>query len=174
MFYSVITWLVAVGLASTFLFVFYAYLKARSLSNGFMAFASGEFHDATTSLLETPDELPDSVLDLLSDMNRLAQSRHASIGLLRAISTKNNVGEARRVRHSQQFEREIEAMRPELKELFQRAVVGWLNYVSHKNVVTNLRMAFAVMRLRSQGMDASKAEQEVGFRYLDGLIRKAC
>jgi len=169
MFISLFGWIGVLALGVMFVVAFGIYCRARTLSNGIMTFASNEFHDAATSLLKTPDELPDSIITALEKMNTVAQNSNASGRLLYAMkrseaSTSQNDG----IGH------ELDNMRPELKELFLKAVTGWLNYVSHQNVVNNVRINFAVMRLKSQGLHSAEAEEQVGFKFIMGRPNSAC
>jgi hypothetical protein len=167
-------WIAALLFAGAFLSIFMLYLRMRTFSNRIMAVASTEFHAAADSMMETPEDLPESVLDAISRMSVLARSRNVSGHLARMIGNANSETVKDLGPERLEFQRELDSMRPELQDLFHKAVTGWINYVKHQNVVHSLRISFAMLRFKSQGLNSSKAEETAGFNFLSGPDRSIC
>lgn len=174
MMYDVMSWAAALAITATVVVALLVYLKARTLSNQIMAVSSKQFHDAAASLLQTADELPDSVLEIIAQMDRLAKSKHVSSALLVALRGDQPLNGAAIDSGVADKASDIAAMRQELQDLLSAAVTGWLQYISHQNVVMNVRISFAVMRLKSEGMNSARAEHTVGFSFLQKMTSSPC
>lgn len=174
MLFTAFGWLLVLACACMMFFVSLLYFWARTLSNQILAVASKDFHEASNSMLDTPEDIPDSILDVLSKMDRTAQRRGASSMLASAMAQGNESKMAQLSRDRIDFQQDFEKMRPELQDLFHKAVAGWFNYLSHQNVVDNLRINFAIMRMKPQGLDTSRAEETAGFSFLKGINNGAC
>lgn len=172
--YDVMSWVAALAITATVVVALLVYLKARTLSNQIMAVSSKQFHDAAASLLQTADELPDGVLEIIAQMDRLAKSEHVSSALLKALRSDRPLNGNSTDTDVAAKASEIAAMRQELQDLLSVAVTAWLHYISHQNVVMNVRISFAVMRLKSEGMNSARAERTVGFNFLQKMQSSPC
>ncbi|WP_341366198.1 hypothetical protein [Yoonia sp. BS5-3] len=168
-----IEWVGVIILAALFLLGFELYLRARGLANRVMENASRDFFESSNSMMDTPDDVPDMVLDILSQMGNMAQDKSVSFDLAR-VGTKLRAGGAASSEEVLVFRAEVESMRPELKELFKKAVTAWLGYVTHQNVFNMLRIYYAELRYRSQGMRREQAEEAVGLQFLGMAGGRLC
>ncbi|AZV00227.1 hypothetical protein pben1_p70 [Paracoccus phage vB_PbeS_Pben1] len=108
-------------------------LERRRVLNRLLAVASEDFHDAASSLLKTPQDLPDEVLDSLSMMSRTGFSRGSERAFLIALQRSRLVEKSSKGQPSNSLIKAIKNMRPELQSIFGKAVVAWFNIMTHKS-----------------------------------------
>lgn len=132
------SWAVLVLLAAALVIFSGFYVRSRLISTRLIAVAAVEFFDNSNKLLKTPEDLPDSVLEFLQWMVSSMENGDGSQTLLAALKRENSqngsLGE-----HSQ-LRSDVEAMRPELAEIFENAVSGWLNFVIHRHAITQFQI----------------------------------
>lgn len=149
------------------------YLLVREVSNGVMAQASQDFHKSSSSLLAAGNEVPDEIIDLIDRMNRSACSGKGHFELLRLLRAYRKMGD-NLSRGGSNFETTLNSMRAPLKDLFNRAVVGWLNYLTHQNVIINAMIALEVRRLELRSGRVGQAPEKKGVAFLKRMDGHAC
>lgn len=130
--------------------VFLAYLKLRGVSNGLLVLAGEEFHDKVDSILKSADELPDSVLDFIEFMIKVANSSNGHWRALRAFRRQNALGREESMAEPERkaaFEKDLGGLRPELRQLVNDTTMMWLNWHLNRNVVSGLLMMFELRRM---------------------------
>ena len=103
-------------------------VERRRILNRLLAVASEDFHNATQSMLKTPEDLPDSVLDALSIMSESGFSRGSERQFLRAMRVMRETPAPK-----SRLSEDSHEMRPELETLFRKAAVAWFNIMTHKS-----------------------------------------
>ncbi|MEP3440874.1 MAG: hypothetical protein ABJN72_05290 [Sulfitobacter sp.] len=154
--------------------VMFIYLRTRSLSNRLLSVAANEFFESVSSLLETGDELPDTVIETIEIMNSSAHNAGSHWALLKAVKQKHHGKPNPSIGDTQRFKSDFDTLRPELQKLFSKAVVAWLNYLTHQNIYTMGRIGYTVLSQRSNGLEHSKAETVVGLNFLQNIRPNAC
>ncbi len=125
------------------------YLAFRSMSNKFLALASREFHEASSSLISADYELPESVIHALDLMNKTACSGRGHWHLLKLLRMARK-SEGSRGPGSTDLVSQVNSMRPELIELFDRTATGWLKYISNRNVFVHVLILLEFYKLQSR------------------------
>ncbi|WP_371227206.1 hypothetical protein [Roseovarius sp. 2305UL8-3] len=162
---TVIGWAGFAAVSVGTVIVFTIYLRARSISNKLLVSSSETFFDSCDSLFKTPDEIPDSVVEMIEMMNKSISSKRGHWALLRVLKARGN-GPTIDVEQIKAFDRDVDGMRQELRDIFNRVVVSWLTYLAHQNVFTLMRIALTVMRVRSTGVGPKEAEETAGLSFL--------
>jgi len=161
-----------IALAVTFLAV-RIFLLIREVSNRLMVKASKDFHLAASALLDDSHDLSDESVSFIDRMNRSACSgkgHYELLGLLREFrksgAALNNNGRS--------FEGTLGDMRTELKGLFSKAIVSWLSYLIHQNVVVGIMIMIEVRRLELRSDKVGQSPEKQGFAFLKRMDGHTC
>lgn len=150
-------------------------VRIRGYSNAIGAAAATEYAQSVGALLETADELPDEVLAVLEIMNKSANSsvgRKALLGVLQGKMMKEPKNS--RLGTKEEFANQVESMRPELQDLFNKSIVSWLNYITHQSLLVQARMLFVMMSSQSRELDPTTAHRKAGLSILSNLNPNHC
>jgi len=112
--------------------------------------ASQDFHDAAKKVLQTPGDLPDSVLDRLSIMSRTGFQRGSEKAFLSAIKAAR----AAPPEHGRpgDFIADLESLRPELRALVLKAMAAWFNIMTHKSGRYHDKIAIETIKAKAERM----------------------
>lgn len=110
------------------------YLKVKSVMNKALEIATHDFDQAVHSLLKTPEELPDPILDFVEAMGDIAFRR----GLPRQLAfyalsngrKKTSTNLSTSTNRSNEVNEAVDLMREELQELFTKAAAAWIRIIS--------------------------------------------
>jgi hypothetical protein len=157
-----------------FVVIFGAYLKLRGVANGLLALAGEELHNSVNSLLQTSEELPESVLTYLDFMITVANASNGHWIAYRAFRRQNSILRKAVSVHSEKwavFEKDLGSLRPELRQLINAATMMWLNWLVNRNVFSGLLIMFELRKmaldhgsLEAQPIDVERAlsQQQLG------------
>ena len=137
---AVIPWIMLVGFAFVGWHFLKFYLELQNIMAKVAAVASKEFFDAAESLIQTPGELSNELLDDLRLMLHIAQSRKAPRYLLAAIRNSESVG-TEVTDEYRKFASAVHALRPELQDLLTKAISAWMTFVANSSVFYQLAIS---------------------------------
>lgn len=133
------------------------YARIKHVANGMLALGVKEFHDAVESMLKTPEDLPQGVLDAISAMNRtaFASGAHWRVRKLIELDRKGLID-----RSDQGFvdlAKQVADMRPELRALFRKANEAWISIMCNRSILVGLMIAFEMARIQVDKGDISSS-----------------
>lgn len=167
---SVASWLILfLGLALLWL-LSSVYFKQRGICNRVAAAAATEFNKSSDKLLLSASELPEAILDALYSMYALAADPSGQRHLLSAIKERNSEPKDPGYRD---FVADLDSLRPETRELFSQTVVAWLNFVSNRSVLMQLRIG-AVLASEKLASDPTEAQRRTGMRLISNFEAAQC
>ena len=166
---SIVSW---VAFAVVIVFLFMVLLRARALSNRILVVSSKEFFEACESLMTSSDELPNIMIEFLETMNASALDDSGHRFLLTVVTNGAN-GKSFATRMKSDIDNSFSSMRPELRDLFKKAVISWFNYLMHQNLFTMIRIMIQLQKLKSAGLDQAK-DETAGMNCLQSLNADAC
>lgn len=148
---------VAIALVAATAYFTNKYLKHRierkRALNRLLAVASEDFHKSARSLLKTPDELPQEVLNALSMMSRTGFEEGSEKMFLEALRTARK----EKGRTTDSISRRpglnadiINGMRQELQDLFVKAVMAWFNIMTHKSARYHDKIAMEELKAEAE------------------------
>lgn len=145
-------------------------IQMRHVSNRFLAAADEEFFSAANKMLKTPDDIPESVLDLIQMMSVTGFSRGSEKSFLRALQeTRKDHGET-----DQALVRDLAGMRPQLRELLATAVAAWFNIMTHKSSRYHRLIAVEASRSKLDGTRRPMSDAEVGIPVAAHMLPDGC
>lgn len=154
----VLAWGVAALFVAAFIIVLRMYLNVRPVGVGLTALAVKEFHEACDSMLKTPKDIPEEVLEAIRGMGRSAFSRGAHWRLRDAIR-RDRIGEMSSNPNAE-LVKAVEEMRPELQALFRKASASWLNVVCNRSLLGNFFISLELRKLQIQKGKTNSGFQE--------------
>lgn len=116
------------------------WIARRAALNRMFRTASDDFYEAAEKMLKTPDDLPAETLDSLEFMSRMLNEPHGERRLLRTL--RRLPGGVKKPAAAQSV------MRPELRELENRASVAWLAALMARDVFYAPAIYREVIRLQ--------------------------
>ncbi|WP_282052400.1 hypothetical protein [Phaeobacter inhibens] len=155
----VISWGLAITIVAIVWWVVKTYLQLKPVGTGLTALAVKEFHDSCDSLMKTPQELPEEVLEALLYMGRNALEKGSHWKLRNAIRQDRRgkpISEA-----SSALKASVEGMRPELRELFLKATASWMNIMCNRSLLGGVLISHELHKIQLQkGATRATAEKE--------------
>ncbi len=170
---------VVVALLSIFAFaVISAYAKSRLLSDKLLALASKEFQEKSISIMETPSDLPDVVLDHIAFLNSQAFAKGTPKTFYRLLKSYNQGAFDTAQPKAKSLTEAADKLRPELRELLGELTVMWFNLIINRNLFWGTLIAFELKKLRASKGDLTHSAASVGstiFPTLEmGFGRQVC
>jgi hypothetical protein len=170
---QIVGWVLLAALMATVALLTVVLQAFRSTSNQLLAVASNEFHEASMSLLESADELPEGVLSVLGTMNSSAFARGTPWILYKALkeARTGRAGSTKATNHHSDFD-EFGKLRPELRKLFGTVGASWLNILTHRNLFLHFLIANEMTRMQVSSGSVSKGQDnESSFKSLIPALR---
>lgn len=128
-----------------------ARIERRKILNRLMAVASEDFHSAARSMLKTPEEIPDSVLDVLSTMSRTGFAKGSEKQFLHALrSMRKTPAPSTTVANG------YKEMRPEMQALFRKSAAAWFNIMTHKSGRYHDKIAIEALKAEADRIEPHK------------------
>lgn len=162
---DIILWLIVIVSAILLYLTVDAVMSWRNLSNKFLAVASADFHKAAESLMKSSSELPSSVLDTLSFMNKSAFADGMPKAFLRSMRRqsrrKNTITDSSE--GASNFA-DLESLRPELKTLVGNLAAAWLNILTHRSVLCNFMLSMEIMRIQVNRGSSTQGDGNIALR----------
>lgn len=118
------------------------YLKVRALSNRLLAISDKEFFEAANSIMKTPDEIPDAMLVMLTHMGHEAFRSGSERDFLASVRMGRG-----RTRPNVDW---LDDVRPEVRDLYFRAILAWFTIMVNKSPVTGYRISYEMARRRAE------------------------
>lgn len=145
------------------------YISSLRIRNGLLALAVKELKEASESMLETPHDIPDRVLELLGFMNDSAFKKDIP-RIFSEVASENpmDADKSRKTHISQ----DLELMRPELQALFFKAVASWLNIICNRNIRYGLMISMAFNNIKVSRREVMIDEQREALEVLRKITRK--
>lgn len=122
------------------------YLYLRSVANGVLRVSLEQFHDAISSLLQTPRDLPDGVLLAIKTMNETALHGKTHWRLLRRLIRERKQAASSQKSGQTSLASEIKKMRPELQDLFGKASMVWVSIMCSRSLFVGSLLAIEMAR----------------------------
>lgn len=159
---TIISWFIFALFAFAVMYSVKFLLGLRDMSNKLSIVAASEFFDKADSLMKTPSDLPDSVLDAIQTMMVSMNNGTGARAFLNVLKQLNNdiptVG--KRGVDDADLMSDVKNMRPELGLIFRETVAAWLNYVTNRHVIYNIAITLEVKKLaiktKSVNVDQAK------------------
>lgn len=136
-------------------------LRFRSQLTSMLALADQEFYKAVHSILKTPEDLSDEILESISMMSETIADKNGEKLFLDAL---------RRVRsraEKNSLPDPSEALRPELQVLYQQAVNSWAKAMTFKSIryFTKISREMTAINISKKGtsLSADKVAKPVVF-----------
>lgn len=165
--------IVALVVASSFVFIT-MYVRVKQVWNGMLALWVKDYHEAVESLLKTPEDLPDGVLDAISTMNRTAFADGSHWRLRKLVMLDRKGLLQRRDKPHLELAKQIEGMRPELRSLFARANEAWLNIMCNRSIVVGALISIEIGKLQvARGVASSSVANKEAIKVLPDLCTAA-
>jgi len=117
------------------------YLDIRTAADRRLKAAVEQFHSSVASMLKTPKDVPDEILQAIDMLSKTAFAPGSERHLARII--RNGKQPSPR---SRDMMRDLAGMRPEMQDLFALAAVSWITIMTHKSVVGGIRVASTLER----------------------------
>ncbi|MFH5773562.1 hypothetical protein ACHFJ0_04865 [Paracoccus sp. NGMCC 1.201697] len=127
-------------------------IQRRRVHNRLLAVASEDFHEAASSMMRTPADIPDEVLKTLSMMSETGFGKDSEKNFLEALRAARRKGSVKRAEQSD-LSKSLDGMRDELKALFLKAGTSWFNIMTHKS-----GRYHRMIRLEAMMADADRIE----------------
>lgn len=143
------------------------FVSGNRIRNGLVALAVKELHDSAESMLKTPSDIPDRVLELLDFMLRTAFEKDTPRIFSRIAASASNGG----IRPDARVDEDLNSMRPELQELFLKATASWLNIVCNLDAVHGNRIASAFNKIKVDRREVRLDEERETIAVLKRLNR---
>jgi len=143
------------------------FINLRRHANKTLELAASEFDDILSSILKTPGDLPDTVLDILAGMNGTISAEGSDRVFFNMIRGKSKpaMSKGMDAKHSQ-LEKDINSLRPELQELLQQAVKAWLFVMCHRSIIYGPMIAYSI---EAKSVQKGSLVRGNGFQLSDSL-----
>ena len=128
-------------------------VETRRVLNQLLAVASADFNEAVQSLMKTPEDLTDEALETLSMMSSTGFAKNSEKRFLAALRAAR-----RKSSSSEPAADPTLSMRPELKELFFKAVAAWFNIMTHKSSRYHQKISLEALRAEADHFVAPRRE----------------
>ncbi len=152
------------------------YMRARAVSNAFLALAGQEFHTKATKLLQSSEELPDGVLSYIDFMNRSALGKYTAwhvYASLRKFNRGNGEMETEKAARYNEFMSQVMSMRKELISILGEMNAMWINWQINRNVVLGLLISLELKKIKASPEHIYESTEKIGasvFPRIDGAF----
>ena len=147
----------------------YLFLQLKRQANNALNVAVVEFHNAAESLLRTPNDLPLSVIELLSVFNDSAFEKWVPLMMYQNLRLDRK-GKLKLV-GGRRIDSDLLQLRPELKELLKMATLSWYSIILNRSVILGVLMRFEMkeLKLLPRNLGRSNVNETETLRILPNL-----
>lgn len=172
---EVVAWFaLGVGVVAS-VFISRWFLDHLGITTKLLAVASTEFFDEADKLMKSSEELPDPVLRNLEVMIASMNNGQGSKTLYKLLKVLNSGG-SNSVSRDTTLKDSVETMREELRDIFGRAIVAWLNYVTHRHLFYGLAIHAELSKMAAKNRTSEVDKKGTGISILPSFSsdRMAC
>jgi hypothetical protein len=157
---------IAVAFLVSFFFVQLRKMKRKN--DAVYAKSLTEFHSSIDSILKTPEDLPDGVLDLIAAMNDRISASGKSFDHFKF--RRLVMGKVRPSRSSRISDAELASMRVQLQKLLAKASLAWMSAMMHKSFLVGLMIEFETKKRRQACTEAELPSEKEAPLYVQSMI----
>jgi hypothetical protein len=157
-----------------FYVIFSTYMRSRLLSDKLLALASKEFHEKANSAMETPSDLPDTVINHIAFLNREAFN-NGTPKKFYFLLKKYNAGKIDNNLTSKNASVNLfRELRPELQVVLGEITVMWFNLIINRNLFWGALISFELKRLKASKGDLTHSAASLGSSIFPSLEKQFC